>query len=126
MTDFSFVPNIVPPGGQTTLNLAARNCTGMTLKTTLTQYGHEPPGCPVIDPVATPVVFAPHGLFARSTPLTAPRCQGVEEMTVTLTDAQGYLLAKATAQLTVLVGPATSGAALPARSPGSLVAGLAA
>src|SRR6202007_1487488 len=43
ITDFSFVPDIVPPGGQTTLNLAAGNCTGMTLKTTLTQYGHEPP-----------------------------------------------------------------------------------
>jgi hypothetical protein len=108
ITDFSFHPDVVPPGAPTTLNLAARNCTGTTLKTTLTQYGHEPPGCPVIDPIAMPVVFAPHGIFARSTSLIAPRCMGVEEMTATFTDAQGHLLAKATARLTVLLAAATA------------------
>jgi hypothetical protein len=101
ITGFAFHPAAVAEGGATTLALTARNCTRQTQHTTLTQYGTEPPGCPVLDPVATPLTFRPRQSRVRNQMFVAPPCAGTERITVAITDSAGTLLAKRTAQLVV-------------------------
>jgi hypothetical protein len=101
ITGFAFHPATVAEGGATTLTLTARNCTRQTRHTTLTQYGTEPPGCPVLDPVATPLTFRPRQSRVRNQMFVAPPCAGTEHIIVAITDSAGTLLAKRTAQLVV-------------------------
>jgi hypothetical protein len=109
ITRFDFRPDVVPPGGGTTLHFSAQNCTDRRREVTLTQYGQEPRPCPVLDPVSRPLSFGPDQTRSSVTPETAARCQGTETMTMQITDRHGRLLAKATAALRiVLPGPSPS------------------
>ena len=114
---FAFNPPQVTPGQGSTSTVVATNCTRHSLQasaqwraTWLGPSGPSvPPGCPVIDPVALPANFTPHG--TSSFPFgwtTFPSCTATGlQVTVTFQGSSGAL-AQATATLTI-VQPAAGG-----------------
>jgi Cellulose binding domain len=72
ITQISMTPASITPGQSATLNFTAVNCTAQTVTTNLVEYGRflgpssstgVPQGCPVIDPIAPAVTFAPNGTY---------------------------------------------------------------
>ena len=98
ITRFAFQPSTAPEGAPVVLRLALHNCTGRSQTVTLTQFGTEPLGCPVIDPIAKTVTIKGNGSFRSRAPMTAPPCKGTEQMTVRVSQG-GKQLATATADL---------------------------
>ena len=98
ITHFAFEPTTAPEGAPVVLRLALRNCTGHSQSVTLTQFGTEPPGCPIIDPIARTVTIKGAGSYRSRSPMTAPPCKGTEQMTVRVSQG-GNQLATATADL---------------------------
>jgi hypothetical protein len=101
IAEYAFTPASVAEGDHTVLKLRARNCTNIEQDVTVTQYGLQPPGCAVLDPVARPVSIAPGGAYRLRSRMTAPSCPGTESMTVNITGASATLWATATANLFV-------------------------
>lgn len=101
IAEYAFTPATVAEGDRTVLKLRARNCTNVEQDVTVTQYGLQPPGCAVLDPVARPVAIAPGGVYRSRSKMTAPSCSGTESMTVNITGESATLWATATAKLTV-------------------------
>ncbi|HEV2345382.1 MAG TPA: cellulose binding domain-containing protein [Actinocrinis sp.] len=72
ITQISMTPASVTPGQGATMNFTAVNCTSQSVTTNLIEYGRflgpgsstgVPQGCPVIDPIAPSVTFAPNGTY---------------------------------------------------------------
>jgi len=101
---FAFRPSTVAEGDPTTLRLSIRNCTDGRLRVTLTQFGTEPPPCPVLDPVSSTVTLHPEGRYRRRTAMTAPPCPGIEKITLRVTGPKGRKLDERTARLRVTSG----------------------
>jgi hypothetical protein len=51
IASFAFNPDTAAAGDHVTLKLRLRNCTTKQQDVTVTQYGLQPPGCAVMDPV---------------------------------------------------------------------------
>jgi hypothetical protein len=98
---YSFSPDSATEGERIVLRLRIRNCTDTEQDVTVTQYGLQPPGCAVLDPVSRPAAIAAGGVYRSRSRMIAPTCTGVETMTVNITGATGTPLATATAKLTV-------------------------
>jgi hypothetical protein len=116
ITQLAFTPRAVTPGGTSTAKLAARNCTGTSQQTTAVWLGTFgsgggiPPGCPAIDPLPEPAAFAPHGQFRSSVSYLVPSGCTSSQLQVTVEIEQGgTVLAARTADLTIIVQPATAG-----------------
>ena len=117
ITQLAFTPSAVTPGGASTANLAARNCTGTSQQTTVIWLGTFssggggiPPGCPAIDPLPEPAAFAPHGHFRSSVSYLVPSGCTSSQLQITVEFEQGgTVLAERTADLTIIVQPATAG-----------------
>jgi hypothetical protein len=100
----------VAPGGSSTATLKAQNCTGQTISATATwiaQFqgsgGGLPAGCPVIDPIARPATFAPHGTVTQSTGYLVPSgCTATSLHLTVRISAGGSVLATGTANLTII------------------------
>jgi hypothetical protein len=113
ITRLAFTPPAVTPGGTSTANLAARNCTGTSQQTTAVWLGRFvgsgtgiPPGCPAIDPLAESVAFAPHGQFRSGVSYLVPATCTATQLQVTVELEQGgTVLAEATADLTIIIQP---------------------
>jgi hypothetical protein len=116
ITELAFNPPAVTPGGMSTANLAARNCTGTSQQTTAVWLGRFvgssggiPPGCPAVDPLPQPASFAPHGVFRASVGYLVPAGCTANELQVTVEIEQGgTVLAQATADLTIIIQPSTA------------------
>ena len=116
ITHLAFTPRAVTPGGTSTANLTARNCTGTGQQTTaiwLGTFGSGggiPPGCPAIDPLPEPAAFAPHGQFRSGVSYLVPAGCTSSQLQVTVEIEQGgTVLAERTADLTIIIQPATAG-----------------
>jgi hypothetical protein len=116
ITRLAFTPRAVTPGGTSTANLTARNCTGTSQQTTaiwLGTFGSGggiPPGCPAIDPLPEPAAFAPHGQFRSGVSYLVPVGCTSSQLQVTVEIEQGgTVLAERTADLTIIIQPATAG-----------------
>ena len=83
-----------------TLDLEVQNCSRRTQTLTLTRFGTEPRGCPVIDPITKGVRLKPRATYRESTPLTAPPCEGTERMSERVSKAS-ILLEQSEADLQV-------------------------
>jgi hypothetical protein len=115
ITQLAFTPRAVTPGGTSTANLAARNCTGTSQQTTaiwLGTFGSGggiPPGCPAIDPLPLPANFAPHGHLRSSVSYLVPNGCTSSQLQVTVEIEQGgTVLAERTADLTIIIQPGTA------------------
>lgn len=114
ITQLAFGSATVTRGQTATAHLVARNCTAQTVGTTLIWSGRFigsapgtiPPGCPVIDPIAKQVTFAPHGKDTDSLGyLVFPGCTATALTTTTTFDGSGgTILATATAEVAI-TGP---------------------
>ena len=100
INQFAFHPSIAQEGEAVVLRLVLTNCTSQVQTVTLTQFGTEPPGCPVIDPRARSVTIKPNRTYRSNSHMTAPPCAGTEQMTVRISQ-NGKQLATQTAYLTV-------------------------
>lgn len=107
---FAFDPAVVLPGASSDATLTATNCTGMSQSVTETWTGRftsatgtgVPAGCPVIDPLARPVTFAPHTQVATATSYLVPSGCAASGLTVTVTISQdGTQLAQGSADLVI-------------------------
>ena len=102
ITTFAFHPSHVQAGGQTSIRLTVFNCSRRQRAVTLTRYGTEPPGCPVIDPVAVQLLLDPVQTISLDQPnISAPICTGQERITAVITGSDGTLLAERHARLIV-------------------------
>jgi len=106
----AFRPHTAMVGTTATLKLAARNCTKLpqsaTVQFTASWVGPSaglPNGCPVIDPLAEPASFAPHGKFTAQVGYLVPAgCAATAlDATVQITGASGTPLATGTARLRI-------------------------
>lgn len=110
ITSLAFSPSAVPPGGSSTATLKAQNCTGQTISASATwiaQFqgagGGLPAGCPVIDPLARPLTFDPHGTVTQSTGYLVPSaCQATSLHLTVRISAAGVVLATGSANLTII------------------------
>lgn len=110
ITSLAFNPPAVSPGGSSTATLKAQNCTGQTINASATwiaQFqgagGGVPAGCPVIDPIARPLTFAPHGTATQSTGyLVFSGCTATSLHLTVRISAGGSVLATGTANLTII------------------------
>jgi hypothetical protein len=100
INQFAFHPSTAAEGEAVVLRLVLTNCTSQVQTVTLTQFGTEPPGCPVIDPLARSVTIKAHGAYRSNGHLTAPPCAGTEAITLRVSK-NGKQLASQTAHLTV-------------------------
>jgi hypothetical protein len=111
ITHLAFGSATVAPGQTVIAQLRARNCTAQTVTTTLVWSGRYlgsstgaiPPGCPVIDPVAKQVTFAPYGGdIDNLSYLILPGCTATALQTTTTFDGPaGTVLAQASAQVAI-------------------------
>ena len=101
IASFVFKPDTAVAGDHVTLKLRLRNCTAEQQDVTVTQYGLQPPGCAVMDPVSRPVSIDAGGVYRSRSRMIAPSCTGTESMTVNIAGASGTQLATSTAKLTV-------------------------
>lgn len=111
ITHLTFGSATVAPGQTATARLRARNCTAQAVTTTLVWSGRYlgsstgaiPPGCPVIDPIAKQVTFAPYGQDSDSLGyLILPGCTATALQTTTTFDGpNGTVLAHANAQVAI-------------------------
>lgn len=103
------------PGQSVTVTVTAVNCTARTLATHLTPYGrfadasgNLAAGCPVIDPIFTPVTFAPNGTYTASfgyQDFTGCQASQFEAFDNFSNDADGTQLAAGTASVPIIVTP---------------------
>ncbi|MBV9413145.1 MAG: hypothetical protein JO148_16255 [Acidimicrobiia bacterium] len=100
ITRFAFTPSTATEGSPVVLRLAVRNCTKQAQTVTLTRFGTEPPGCPVIDPIARSVTIAARSTYTQRTRMTAGPCVGTEQFTERVSRGSTQL-AEATADLSV-------------------------
>ena len=113
ITRLAFAPPAVTPGGTSTANLAARNCTGTSQQTTAVWLGRFvgpaagiPPGCPAIDPLPLSASFAPHAQLRSSVGYLVPSGCTATQLQVTVEIEQGgTVLAERTADLGIIVQP---------------------
>jgi hypothetical protein len=111
ITHLAFGSATVARGQSATAQLRARNCTAQTVTTTLvwsgrylgSSIGAIPPGCPVIDPIAKQVTFAPYGQDTDNLSyLILPACTATALQTTTTFDGpNGTVLAQANAQVAI-------------------------
>jgi hypothetical protein len=102
ITTFAFHPSHAQAGGQTSIRLTVFNCSRRQRAVTLTRYGTEPPPCPVIDPVAVPLLLNPlQTISLDQTNVSAPSCTGQEDITARITGSDGTLLSERHARLIV-------------------------
>ena len=111
----AFDPPAVLPGATSDATLTATNCTDLSQSVTETWTGRFssasgtgiPEGCPVIDPLARPVTFAPHEQVQTDTSYLVFAGCTADRLTVTVTISQnGVQLAQQSADL--VIGPAAS------------------
>jgi hypothetical protein len=98
---YRFDPASAPEGSSTTLRTTVVNCTGVARHVSLTQYGTEPSGCPVLDPVSRRLDLAPHQRVSSDSRWTAPSCAGKLRLHLRVTGSGGSELDHATAVLRV-------------------------
>jgi hypothetical protein len=76
ITRLAFSPASARPGRSSTVHLAARSCLDVTQNTVLTLVGRftgkHAQGCPIIDPLARPMAFPPHGVITSKTGYDLP------------------------------------------------------
>lgn len=107
----AFNPPSVTAGGTSAATLTATNCTGQSQTVSATWAGRflsddpstgYPAGCPVVDPLAPSVAFAPYAQVATTTAyLVFPGCTADRfRLTVTLSQG-GVLLDSRTAELLI-------------------------
>jgi hypothetical protein len=111
ITHLAFDTATVARGQTATAHLVAQNCTAQTVTATLIWSGRflgptsggVPAGCPVIDPIAKQVTFAPHGQDTDSLGyLVFAGCTATALSTTTTFDGSGgTVLATATAQVAI-------------------------
>jgi hypothetical protein len=105
---FAFHPPLVSPGQTSTATVSAVNCTGQSQAVTVIWSGRfigpSAPGCPVLDPLAQPATFAPHGTYTAGVGyLALPSCTATQlQVTVKFQGQSGSVLAQATATLTIV------------------------
>jgi hypothetical protein len=111
INSLTFVPSAVAPGQSSVATLKASNCTAQTVQTTTYWYGRFvgptpgiPTGCPVVDPIARPLTFTPHGSASLSTRYTTfPSCTATSfQLNVRIIGPGGALLASRDATLTII------------------------
>jgi hypothetical protein len=111
ITSLAFTPPAVPPGGTSTANMIARNCTGATQRASVLWLGRFvgsgsgiPPGCPAIDPLPpAQVTFTPHGRVRASLGYFVPVSCMATQLQVTVVIEQGAtVVAQRTADLTII------------------------
>ncbi|MBV8386289.1 MAG: hypothetical protein JOZ68_08600 [Acidimicrobiia bacterium] len=100
ITQFAFSPSTAPEGSNVTLSLQVQNCSRRSQTLTLTRFGTEPRGCPVIDPITKGVTIKARSTYTESTPMTAPPCEGTERISERVSKA-GILLEQSEADLQV-------------------------
>src|SRR5436190_13879284 len=76
IASFMFKPDTAAEGDHVTLKLRLKNCTAEQQDVTVTQYGLQPPGCPVMDPVSRPVAIEAGGTYRSRSRMIAPSCTG--------------------------------------------------
>src|ERR1022692_1400917 len=116
ITRLAFTPRAITPGGTSTANLTARNCTGTSQQTTAVWLGRFvgsgvgiPPGCPAIDPLPLSATFAPHGQLRSSVGYLVPSGCTATQLQVTVEIEQGgTVLAERTADLAVIIQPSAA------------------
>ena len=87
---FAFSPKQVAPGATSRLHLVLDNCTGTRQVVAVTQYGSEPAGCPVLDPIAFHVTLKAHARSSRPPgAFLAPSCAGKVTITDRFTPSSG-------------------------------------
>jgi hypothetical protein len=111
ITHLAFGSATVARGQTATATLLARNCTAQSVTATLvwsarysgSSTGTIPAGCPVVDPIAKQVTFAPYGKDTDSIGyLILPSCTAAAlQTTATFTGSNGTVLAQASAQVVV-------------------------
>ncbi|HEY3868213.1 MAG TPA: hypothetical protein VGM10_07670 [Actinocrinis sp.] len=112
LNGFAFAPPEVTPGESSTADLITTNCTNTTLATTeiwtgqwlpAVSSGGLPAGCPVIDPLARSVTYAPGQELAENTTYLVPvGCQAAElAVTVRISTSAGASVLTATAYLKI-------------------------
>jgi hypothetical protein len=112
ITHFAFNPTSVFPGQSSTATLTARNCTNVSQQTSETWSGRFvsatgtglPKGCPVIDPIALSVDFAPLGTNSTSVGYLVPQSCTATQLIVTVDihGTTGILYAQGTAVLNIV------------------------
>ena len=116
ITRLAFSPRAVTPGGTSTANLTARNCTGTSQQTTAVWLGRFvgsgvgiPPGCPAIDPLPLSATFAPHGQLRSSVGyLVLSGCTATQLQVTVEIEQGGTVLAERTADLAVIIQPSAA------------------
>ena len=101
ITTFRFDPAVAAEGSATTLETSLRNCTGHVRHVSAMQYGQEPPGCPVLDPISRPVDLQPHQRVSWTSDWTAPSCAGRMTLYLRVNGSGGATLDAARAVLRV-------------------------
>jgi hypothetical protein len=118
ITSLAFTPPAVRPGGTSTANMVARNCTGATQHASVLWLGRFvgpgtgiPPGCPAIDPLPpAQVTFTPHGQVRGSLGYLVPASCTATQLQVTVVIEQGaVVVAERTADLAIIIQPAAAG-----------------
>jgi hypothetical protein len=106
----AFDPASVLPGATSDATLTATNCTTLSQSVSETwtaRFSSDtgtgiPAGCPVIDPLARPVTFAPAEQVATTTGYLVPSGCTADRLTVTVAvDQNGVQLARASADLLI-------------------------
>jgi hypothetical protein len=100
INQFAFHPSTAAKGEAVVLRLVLTNCTSQVQTVTLTEFGTEPPGCPVIDPLARSVTIKGSDTYRSNSHMTAAPCAGAEQFTLRVSK-NGKQLASQTAHLTV-------------------------
>jgi hypothetical protein len=101
ISQLAFQPSSVTEGEKTTLKIRVTNCGAQLQQVTLTQFGSQPPGCAVLDPISWSARIPGHTTYSHSEPFVAPSCTGRERITLRVTSASGQTLAHRTASFTV-------------------------
>ena len=110
ITQLAFHPPTVTPGQSSSALLSAANCTNQTQQTSVIWSGRFlgtstgiPPGCPVIDPIALSMSFAPYAQLTASVGYLVPASCTATDLRVTVQIyKQGALLTQRSADLTII------------------------
>jgi hypothetical protein len=95
------VDSTIQSDWDTVLRTVVRNCTGQSRHVTLIQYGTEPEGCPVLDPISREVDIPPTGSWSHSEDVRAPACPGRMRMYLHVYGRRGTELDHATTSFRV-------------------------